>query len=324
MTSPPLPSSPAYPEKSENTGQKIVEHTLRPVSAWVALGGCVGLGLIAAFCLTLSAAQFSPAMTALGPVIGFLCLIVAALLLKGLIILQPNQAAVCLFFGSYKGTLTQSGFWWLNPFYSCNKVSLRLKTEECGPLKVNDAVGNPVEIGAVIIWRVSQAARALLDVENYSGYVSAQSETTLRLLASQYPYDPTEQQNAVDHAPEHPIHTGLTLRDGSDTLASLLLKELKQRMAPVGIDVVDARISHLAYAPEIASAMLRKQAASAVISARRIITEGAVAIIDDALSNLESRMGHELPPEQRAAMISNLLVVLIGDREATPTLNTGL
>ena len=319
-------SSEAVPdvENKKRVTQRIAERVLFSMSAWAALGVGVLLALPALFCITHFDPDLPGAGAVAGPAVGATLLIFALLVLKGLVVLQPNQAVVCLFLGAYRGTLARPGFWWINPFYSREKVSLRLKTEESGPLKVNDAVGNPVEIGAVIIWRVSEAACALLEVDDYQDYVAAQSETTLRVLASQYPYDPTEQPDTTGHPPEHPIHSGLTLRDGSDALAGLLLNELQQRMVSVGIEIVEARISHLAYAPEIAGAMLRKQAASAVISARRIITEGAVAIIDDALNSLEKRMGAPLPPEQRAAMISNLLVVLIGDREATPTVNAGM
>lgn len=311
----------------------ITEHTFRAISAWPVLATCLALGIAGAWLFYLVGQHIVPSPGL--PIIGIACFLLAFFLLKGLIILQPNEAAVCLLFGRYKGTLTQAGFCWLNPLYTRQKLSLRLKTQETGPLKVNDAVGNPVEIGAVIIWRVSEAARATLEVDNYGLYVSAQSETALRLLASRHPYDPTEQQDAL---PTRDTGTGtgtgtpaftealssITLRDGSDVLASILLQELQLRMAAVGIDVVEARISHLAYAPEIAGAMLRKQAANAVIAARRVITQGAVSIIDDALADLEARMGHQLPPQQRAAMISNLLIVLIGDREATPVVNTGL
>ena len=328
-----MPSAPQSPNTARPEGEPsirsghITEYTFRAISAWPVLATCLALVLAGAWLFYL--AGHPPILSPALPVVGIACFLLTFFLLKGLIILQPNEAAVCLLFGKYKGTLTQAGFCWLNPFYTRQKLSLRLKTQETGPLKVNDAVGNPVEIGAVIIWRVAQAARATLEVDNYGLYVSAQSETALRLLASRHPYDPTEQQDTQPKtgtgvpAPADAL-SSITLRDGSDVLAGILLQELQLRMAPVGIDVVEARISHLAYAPEIAGAMLRKQAASAVIAARRVITQGAVSIIDDALADLEARMGHQLEPQQRAAMISNLLVVLIGDREATPTVNTGL
>lgn len=329
MTSAPQPSRSARPEDTVFQSGRIIERPARAVSAWIVLALCIGL-LVVGLALIASAGAPSTPAESVPALLGIACFLPIPVLLKGLIILQPNEAAVCLLFGNYKGTLTDAGFRWVNPLYSRIKLSLRLKTQETGPLKVNDAVGNPVEIGAVVIWRVAQAARATLEVENYDRYVSAQSETTLRLLASRHPYDPTEQYDAF--TPQgtsasdtvSDTYSAITLRDGSDVLAGLLLQELQLRMAPVGIEVVDARISHLAYAPEIAGAMLRKQAANAVIAARRVITRGAVSIIEDALADLEGRMDHRLEPEQRAAMISNLLVVLIGDREATPVVNAGL
>jgi regulator of protease activity HflC (stomatin/prohibitin superfamily) len=215
-----------------------------------------------------------------------------------------------------------------------SKVSRRLETLECGPLKVNDAIGNPVDIGAVIVWRVENAAKALLEVGSYGNYVKAQSETALRRLASVHPYDQVEAHEAVaqgeqptsgtenpdDHAPASTI----SLRDGGDAIIEALLQEVRTRMEPIGVSVLEARISHLAYSSEIAGAMLRKQAASAVVAARRMVVKGAVSIVDDALSELDrKKLADALDPERKAAMISNLLVVLVGDREVTPVINTG-
>jgi regulator of protease activity HflC (stomatin/prohibitin superfamily) len=261
--------------------------------------------------------------------------VAAILVLKGLVVLQPNQSLVCLLFGSYVGTEHRPGFWWINPFNSKRKVSRRLETLECGPLKVNDAVGNPIDIGAVIVWRVENAAKALLEVGSYANYVKAQSETALRRMASVHPYDQVEAEDAAkqgerpasgaeqpdrDHAPASTV----SLRDGGDAVIEALLQEIRTRMEPIGVSVLEARISHLAYSSEIAGAMLRKQAASAVVAARRMVVKGAVTIVEDALNELDKKkLADALDPERKAAMISNLLVVLVGDREVTPVINTG-
>jgi regulator of protease activity HflC (stomatin/prohibitin superfamily) len=261
--------------------------------------------------------------------------VIAAAVAKGLVILQPNNSLVCLLFGSYAGTEHRPGLWWVNPFYSQSKVSRRLQTLESGPLKVNDAVGNPVDIGAVVVWRVEDAAKALLEVGSYADYVKAQSETALRRMASVHPYDQVEVEEAIEQGERPPVGTLLpggahmpistvTLRDGGDAIIEALLKEVRTRMEPIGVLVVEARISHLAYSSEIAGAMLRKQAASAVVAARRMVVKGAVSIVEDALRELDQKkLADALDPERKAAMISNLLVVLVGDREVTPVINTG-
>jgi regulator of protease activity HflC (stomatin/prohibitin superfamily) len=262
-------------------------------------------------------------------------IVIAIAVAKGLIILQPNESVVCLLFGSYAGTEHRPGLWWVNPFYSQNKISRRLQTLEAGPLKVNDAVGNPIDIGAVVVWHVEDAAKALLEVGSYADYVKAQSETALRRMASIHPYDEVESEDVVKqaegpmtgtHRPDGgymPMST-VTLRDGGDAIIETLLLEIRTRMQPIGVSVVEARISHLAYSSEIAGAMLRKQAASAVVAARRMVVRGAVSIVEDALKELDQKkLADALDPERKAAMISNLLVVLVGDREVTPVINTG-
>ena len=264
--------------------------------------------------------------------LGVAGVVVAVVLLRGLIVLQPNESIVCLLFGSYVGTEHRPGFWWVNPFNSKRKVSRRLETLECGPLKVNDAIGNPVDIGAVVVWRVEDAAKAVLEVGSYQNYVKAQSETALRRLASAHPYDHVEAEEALKQgaAPTSTEGQGewliskVTLRDGGDAITENLLEEIRSRMQPIGIAVDEARISHLAYSSEIAGAMLRKQAASAVVAARRLVVKGAVSIVENALNELDQmKIGEGLDAERRAAMISNLLVVLVGDREAQPVINTG-
>ena len=261
-------------------------------------------------------------------------IIVAAAVAQGLVILQPNESLVCMLFGSYVGTEHRPGFWWVNPFNSRSKVSRRLEILESGPLKVNDAVGNPIDIGAIIVWRVEDAAKAILEVASYASYVKSQSEAALRRVVSVHPYDQVETEEAErqgerptsggkpghDHAPVSTV----SLRDGGDAVIEALLHEVRARMEPIGISVLEARISHLAYSSEIAGAMLRKQAASAVVAARRMIVRGAVSIVEDALNELDKKkLADALDPERKAAMISNLLVVLVGDREVTPVINTG-
>jgi regulator of protease activity HflC (stomatin/prohibitin superfamily) len=267
--------------------------------------------------------------------IALAAIIFAIAILKGLVVLQPNESLVCLLFGSYVGTEHRPGFWWINPFNSKRKVSRRLETLESGPLKVNDAIGNPIDIGAVIVWRVEDAAKALLEVGSYANYVKAQSETALRRMASVHPYDLVEAEEAVGKGErptsgtekpdrDHALVSTVSLRDGGDAVVEALLQEIRTRMQPIGVSVLEARISHLAYSSEIAGAMLRKQAASAVVAARRMVVKGAVSIVEDALNELDKKhLAEALDPERKAAMISNLLVVLVGDREVTPVINTG-
>jgi regulator of protease activity HflC (stomatin/prohibitin superfamily) len=296
----------------------------------------IGLASIAFLCC-LSYIPFDPhdgslvrAWIALSPII--IAVLLAIGVLKGLVVLQPNESLVCLLFGSYVGTQHRPGFWWVNPFNSKNKVSRRLETLESGPLKVNDAVGNPIDIGAVIVWRVEDAAKALLEVASYASYVKSQSETALRRMVSVHPYDLVETEEAERQGEPLTGETGkpnesvstVSLRDGGDAIIEALLQQLRARMEPIGVAVLEARISHLAYSSEIASAMLRRQAASAVVAARRMIVKGAVSIVEDALNELDrKKLADALDPERKAAMISNLLVVLVGDREVTPVINTG-
>ena len=206
---------------------------------------------------------------------------------------------------------------------SIRRARFRAGSRLSGPLKVNDAAGNPVDIGAVVVWRVEDAAKALLEVGSYADYVKAQSETALRRMASVHPYDEVEAEEAVEQGGHLPMST-VSLRDGGDAIIETLLDEIRTRMEPIGVSVVEARISHLAYSSEIAGAMLRKQAASAVVAARRMVVKGAVSIVEDALRELDQKkLADALDPERKAAMTSNLLVVLVGDREVTPVINTG-
>jgi regulator of protease activity HflC (stomatin/prohibitin superfamily) len=310
----------------------VVDKELKAVNGYIVIA--IGLVLIAVFgWLTYTGYDKNgyalPRVWLLLPAI----IIVAAAVAKGLVILQPNESLVCMLFGSYVGSEHRPGFWWVNPFNSQSKVSRRLEILESGPLKVNDAVGNPIDIGAVIVWRVEDAAKALLEVASYATYVKSQSETALRRVVSVHPYDQVETEEAerqgerlIGGKPghDHAAVSTVSLRDGGDAVIEALLHEVRARMEPIGIAVLEARISHLAYSSEIAGAMLRKQAASAVVAARRMIVKGAVSIVEDALNELDKKkLADALDPERKAAMISNLLVVLVGDREVTPVINTG-
>jgi regulator of protease activity HflC (stomatin/prohibitin superfamily) len=225
--------------------------------------------------------------------------------------LQPNEARVLLLFGAYHGTVRRSGFHWANPFYSRNtKISLRAHNLNSDKLKVNDKRGNPIEIGAVVVWRVADTAQAMFDVVDYEKYVSIQSESAIRHLASSYAYD-------------HGEDNEVTLRSGADEVALALKRELQERLSKAGVQVEEARITHLAYAPEIAQAMLRRQQAEAVIAARQKIVHGAVSMVDMALRELSEKDVVKLDEERKAAMVSNLLVVLCGEAEVTPVVNTG-
>ena len=307
----------------------IADKELRAGGGYLMLA--VGLGLMAFSAWLIVTSIHSFGLDSLRFGLGALGVVVALILLKGLVVLQPNQSLVCLLFGEYVGTEHRAGFWWVNPFNTKRKVSRRLETLECGPLKVNDAIGNPIDIGAVVVWRVEDAAKAVLEVESYGDYVKAQSETALRRMASAHPYDHVEAEEAAKLDPglagpadTLPPMSAVTLRDGGDAIIESLLTEIRTRMEAIGIAVDEARISHLAYSSEIAGAMLRKQAASAVVAARRMVVKGAVSIVTDALNELDKKdFGEALDAERKAAMISNLLVILVGDREATPVINTG-
>jgi len=232
--------------------------------------------------------------------------------IRGFLILNPNEASVLILFGTYKGTVKASGFHWVNPFCLRSQVSLRARNLNGQSLKVNDKIGNPVEIAAIIVWQVEDTAKASFEVDDYNKYVNIQSEAAVRHLASICPYDNFEEENA-----------DITLRGGAEKVSRLLENELNERLAPAGIKVMEARISHLAYAQEIAGAMLRRQQAAAVVAARRLIVEGAVGMVEMALAKLSEREIVQLDEERKAAMVSNLLVVLCGDKEVSPIVNTG-
>ena len=239
-------------------------------------------------------------------------MIASVFVLPGLVIVNPNESKVLTLFGNYVGTVKKDGFFWVNPFTVKKKVSLRAFNLNGQQLKVNDSVGNPIEIAAVIVWQIKDTAKAAFAVENYLQYVNIQSEAAVRHLANSFPYDNIEDETA-----------GITLRGGAEQVSHLLEKELNERLDRAGIEVLEARISHLAYAPEIAHTMLQRQQASAIISARRLIVEGAVGMVEMALQKLSDKNIVNLDDERKAAMVSNLLVVLCGDRSVNPVVNTG-
>ena len=240
---------------------------------------------------------------ALGAFISMFCLV-------GLFVVNPNEARVLQLFGDYVGTVREDGLRWANPFYSKRSVMLRIRNFESAKLKVNDRDGNPIEIGAVVVWKVVDTAEACFEVDNYEHYMTVQTEAAIRNLASHYPYD------------AH-IEGDFSLRGSTDEVAARMKGEIQARLEKAGVRVIEARLSHLAYAPEIASAMLRRQQAGAIIAARQQIVEGAVGMVEHALDLLQRSGKVQLDEERKAAMVSNLLVVLCADREAQPVVNTG-
>jgi regulator of protease activity HflC (stomatin/prohibitin superfamily) len=235
---------------------------------------------------------------------------IALIATGGLFIVQPNEAKALVLFGTYKGTVKQDGFWWANPFFTKQAISLRVRNFETTKLKVNDNHSNPIEIGAIIVWKVTDSAEALFEVDDYVRYVAVQSESALRAVAVQYPYD--------SHTPGE-----LSLSTHTTEVSQALEKALAERLLKAGVQVVEARISHLAYAQEIAAAMLQRQQASAIIAARQKIVEGAVGMVETALQLLSARSIVSLDDERKAAMVSNLLVVLCSERSTQPVVNTG-
>jgi len=245
------------------------------------------------------------------PLVAFIVLTVLnSVALGGFLVVNPNEAKVLQLFGSYVGTTKKPGLQWTNPFYSMKRISLRVRNFESQHLKVNDKEGNPIEIAAVVVWRVVDTAEASFEVDNYENYVHIQSEAAVRNLATSYPYDSHDEQV-------------MSLRGQTAAIAEHMKTEIQERLAKAGVEVIEARISHLAYAPEIAGAMLQRQQAGAIIAARQRIVEGAVGMVEMALDMLSSKEIVRLDEERRAAMVSNLLVVLCGERGAQPVLNTG-
>ncbi len=271
------------------------------------------LGLLAV--LALDIALFvsdvrQDSQVSIGGLINILLVPVLIFLMVGLFVVNPNEARVVQFFGRYVGTASDPGLRWANPFYTKRRVSLRVRNFETEHSKVNDTEGNPIEMAAVVVWKVVDTAEASFEVDDYVNYVHVQSESAIRNLATHYPYDTHEGEE-------------ISLRGNTEEIAGQMKTEIQGRLHKAGVEVLEARITHLAYAPEIASAMLQRQQAGAIIAARSQIVEGAVSMVQMALDQLSSRQIVELDEERKAAMVSNLLVVLCGDKGTQPVLNTG-
>ncbi len=285
-------------------------------SGWLMLGVLLLGFVVVGYGFYLSIAAIDGAPRGVVPVGGIWALVAMILLMTtlgvmsaGFFTLQPNVSAVLLLFGAYKGTVRAPGFHWANPFFQKIKVSLRTRNFNTDKLKVNDQRGNPTEIAAVVVWRVEDTAQACFDVDDYTNYVHIQSESALRYLASHYPYDSTDE--------------AVSLRGSMEEVSRDLQHQLQERLSKAGVVVEEARLSHLAYAAEIAGAMLRRQQAEAVVAARQRIVEGAVGMVEMALHHLQEHQTVELDEERKAAMVSNLLVVLCGEQAAQPVVNAG-
>jgi len=238
--------------------------------------------------------------------------VVFILLAIGFTVVDPNQSCVMVLFGAYKGTIKTNGFYWVNPFFVRKKISLRARNFDSETIKVNDKLGNPIMIGLVLVWRVQETYKAAFGVDQFEHFVVVQSEAALRKLAGIYPYDNIEDEKAK-----------LTLREGTEEVNDQLEAEIRERLEMAGIEVIEARINHIAYAQEIAQAMLKRQQATAIVAARFKIVEGAVSMVEMALEQLSQKKIVDLDEERKATMVSNLMVVLCGDKEATPVVNTG-
>jgi regulator of protease activity HflC (stomatin/prohibitin superfamily) len=277
---------------------------MKESKAW-SVNGFVGLLIMLVF---IGAATYS--LLSGWVIFGIISILIAITIMASFTVVQPNQAQVITFFGRYSGSIRNSGFWMTVPYSFQKKVSLRVRNFNSAKLKVNDIEGNPVEIAAVVVFRVTDSAKALFEVENYEMFVEIQSETALRHVASKYPYDRFEGE-------------GYSLRGNSEEVAAELSNELQKRLIVAGVDIIETRLTHLAYATEIASAMLQRQQASAIISAREKIVEGAVTMVQMAITRIESEGIVQLDEERKAAMINNLMVAIVSDRSAQPVINMG-
>ncbi len=267
-----------------------------PVSiiGWVVCGGAIGLLFVGNWA-TLT---------------GIVLIVIFGALLGGVFVVQPNEARVLILFGRYVGSVTEAGLWCANPFNKRKKISLRVRNFQSERIKVNDASGNPIEIAAVIVWRIVDTAKAMFDVDDYEQFVTVQSETSLRHVAGEYPYDDYRSDT-------------VSLRGNVDEVRNTLQAELQERLDLAGIEILETRLTHLAYAPEIAEVMLRRQQAEAILAARRTMVQGAVGLVQMALAQLADSDLVELDTERKATMVSNLMVVLSGDHSPTPVINTG-
>ncbi|WP_329022898.1 SPFH domain-containing protein [Streptomyces sp. NBC_00690] len=271
--------------------------------------GLLGLAL-GVLTIVFGAMTGSPAVIATLVIVGSLITFGAFLAMCGLNMVAPGEARVVQLFGRYRGTIRTDGLRWVNPLTSRAKISTRVRNHETAVMKVNDAYGNPIELAAVVVWKVEDTAQALFEVDDFLEFVSTQTEAAVRHIAIEYPYDAHDED-------------GLSLRGNAEEITEKLAVELRARVEAAGVHIVESRFTHLAYAPEIASAMLQRQQAGAVVAARRLIVDGAVGMVEEAINRIGERDIVELDSERKAAMVSNLLVVLCGDRSAQPVLNTG-
>jgi regulator of protease activity HflC (stomatin/prohibitin superfamily) len=285
----------------------IREHTRSTLSGWLVLPALVFAIVANGWMLFQSASREDGALMTSGWI---LLLIVLCLLLAGFFVVYPNEARVLTLFGKYSGSVKRDGFHWANPLLTKKHISLRIRNFESQKIKVNDLEGNPIEIASIIVWRVVETAEAMFEVDNYEHYVKVQTEAAVRNLATHYPYDAY-------------VEGHMSLRGNTTDVAAQLKTEVQDRLAKAGVEVLETRISHLAYSPEIAAAMLQRQQAGAIIAARQRIVEGAVGMVEMALDMLSHREIVTLDNERKAAMVSNLLVVLCGDRNTQPVVNTG-
>ena len=288
------------------------ERTLSPIGGWkaVIVITLVILASIAMFVVGAINVESNNPFVAL-IIAGVLMMSIASIFYGGLCIVNPNEAIVLVLFGKYSGTVSKDGFYWVNPFTRKKKISLKARTLVNDKQKVNDERGNPIEIGVVVIWRVVNTACAMFRVEDYVSYITTQADSAIRNVARQYPYDTEENEGEK------------SLRGSSQEISKLLSDELSERVSIAGLEVLEARISHLAYAPEIAAAMLRRQQAEAIVQARQRIVDGAVGMVEMALNKLSENKIIELDAERKAQMVSNLLVVLCGNKDAQPIINSG-
>lgn len=285
-----------------------MEKIIKPTNGYLALVISVLFIIASVLCFISTGADHQPVLL----VPAFLLLIACFFIWKGLLIVQPNNSQVLNLFGKYVGSIKDNGLFFVNPFYSSTKLTLRAQNMNTPTLKVNDKMGNPVEIAAVVVWQISDTYKAAFEVADYASFVRVQSESAVRALTMRFAYDSIEDQDAE-----------ITLREGGEKIVQLLEQELNDRLAAAGIIVLEARISHLAYAQEIAGAMLQRQQAAAIVAARYKIVEGAVGMVELALEQLSKKEIVHLDEEKKATMVSNLMVVLCGEKGAQPVLNTG-
>ncbi|MDH2392406.1 SPFH domain-containing protein [Streptomyces sp. HNM0663] len=289
---------------------RVSEFPARSIGGGLAL--LLGLvGVLAAAGLIALGATADPAGVKTALICGGVVIAIAALLaMSGLNMVAPGEARVVQLFGRYRGTIRTDGLRWVNPLTTREKISTRVRNHETAVLKVNDAYGNPIELAAVVVWKVEDTAQAMFEVDDFLEFVSTQTEAAVRHIAIEYPYDAHDED-------------GLSLRGNAEEITEKLALELHARVEAAGVHIIESRFTHLAYAPEIASAMLQRQQAGAVVAARRQIVDGAVGMVEQALARIQEEDIVELDPERKAAMVSNLMVVLCGDRSAQPVLNTG-